>query len=417
MPRRLFVIDGGDQGESFLLPEAGTVLIGGSRKHTDICLHDLYVARVHCELAIAEGRVTVSDRETPTGTLVNGAKVTKQDVKPGDVIRVGNSHMRLDEADSFTGSDPDKPVPPPARAPAEPAKLPYLQVDRMGELSGHTLGHYKIGPVLGQGHFGPVFRAHDTKADLQVALKVLPPIFPADTEEMRCFVGAVKPVLFLHHPNLVALRGVGKTGPYVWLAKDLIRGESLLPLIQQASTAHGGKWRPVLRMAVHVARALVFLRRHRLIHANITPANILVPTDGGPVRLGDLGLWDGLVGTALQRQRLERKFLEELYFLSPEHIDPDATPDNLSDQYSLGTVVYALLTGRPPCAGASLEETLVAIRYAAPDKPKDFCRSLPDEFQVTLLRMLAKRPEERYSGPEPLLADLEKIASAAGQDV
>jgi serine/threonine protein kinase len=417
MTKRLSVIDGADQGRVFPLPDAGTVLIGSNRKHTNICLHDLYVARVHCQVEVEEGRVTVSDQESPNGTLVNGTKITKHDLQLGDVMRIGNSYLRLEERDAALPEEREEAETATPPAPEAPGKLPQLPADRLGELTGHILGNFKLGPLLGQGYYGPVFRAHDTKRDQAVAVKVLPAVFPADTEEMRRFVAAVKPVLFLQHPGLVLLRGIGKTGHYVWLAMQLIDGESLAAKIERARTIPKLKWRPPLRVALQMARALEFMRSHHLVHANITPANILLESEPKTARLNHLGFWDALVGSTLQRQVVERKFLAELPFLSPEHIDPKILVDELSDQYSVGAVVYALLTGRPPCEGKSQEETMARIRVALPTRPKELQRSIPEEFQAVVLRMLAKHPEERYPTPTPLLADLERIAAEHEEEV
>lgn len=96
MPLRLHVVDGADKGRVFPLPEAGVITIGSSHKHADIDLNDLYVARIHCELELQEGRTVVSDNGSATGTLVNGQKVRQQELFTGDVVRVGNSHLRLE---------------------------------------------------------------------------------------------------------------------------------------------------------------------------------------------------------------------------------------------------------------------------------------------------------------------------------
>jgi serine/threonine protein kinase len=418
MTKRLSVVDGGDQGRVFPLPESGVVLIGSNRKHTNICLHDLYVARVHCQVEVAEGQVVVVDQDSPNGTLVNGEKVAKRELKLGDVMRIGNSYLRLEERDAPLPEDAEETAPTVLRSPAPPGKLPHLPADRLDELIGQTLGNFKIGAVLGQGHFGLVFRAHDMKRDQPVALKVLPPDFPADTEEMRRFVDAVKPVMFMQHPNLVLLRGIGKTGPYVWLARELIEGESLAAKLERVSTAPKIKWKPAFRLAVHLARALEFAHENRLIHADLTPANILLEGDQAAARMNDLGFWDALVGSRLQQKVLERKFLAELPYLSPEHIDPDLSVDSLSDQYSVGALVYALATGRPPFVGRSAEETMDQIRDSfSPRRPKEIQRNIPDEFQAIVLRMLSKRPEERYPTSAALLAELEKLAASHGEEL
>ena len=99
MSLRLNVVDGGDRGQSFPLPATGTIRIGNYGGHTDICLHDLYVAKDHCHVEIADdGKVSLTAQPSAAGTLVNGAKVYQQEIKAGDVLRIGNSYLKLEMA-------------------------------------------------------------------------------------------------------------------------------------------------------------------------------------------------------------------------------------------------------------------------------------------------------------------------------
>src|SRR5262249_28448096 len=135
MAKRLVVIDGADQGQVLVLPESGTVLIGNNRRHCDICLHDLYVARSHFELEIAGERVQVHALDSPTGTLVNGVKVKECELRPGDVIRAGNSHLRLelvDESAAAAEPEPAAEEDPPLLV-EEPWHLVALPLDRIAE--------------------------------------------------------------------------------------------------------------------------------------------------------------------------------------------------------------------------------------------------------------------------------------------
>jgi serine/threonine-protein kinase len=437
MPRRLLVIDGADRGQSFLLPETGTILIGNSRRHADVCLHDLYVSRIHCEVAIEGEQVTVKDNNTPAGILVNGTRVPQQALQLGDVVRIGNSYLRLEEAQLPASGRPAAVRPTPARAvnnaaaapaaapgpaaqdkPAGPRKLPNVPADRLAELTCHTLAHFQLGHVLGRGYSGVVFRAHDLKTKQTVALKVLAPEFPANAGEMNRLVKVLRPTLAVRHPNLVAVLGAGMTGPYFWMALELVEGESLAGVIERLRTVRKIKWRRALRVGIHMALALEALRGHRLVHGNITPKNILVPVaDDDPIMLNDVALFKGLEGSVLQGKKLEEKLLAELPYLSPEHSDPEAILDDLSDQYGLGAVLYALLTGRPPFEGASPEEVLEQVRETPPVRPQQYQPAIPDELQAVVMRMLAKRPEERYLGPGPLLADLERIAAEYSEEL
>lgn len=416
MPRRLLVIDGADQGQSFVLPDSGSILIGNSRKHADICLHDLYVGRTHCELSIDGGRIVVSPRDTSNSTLINKVRITQQELQVGDVLRVGNSHLRLEEVDASELKDGDY-VSPNQRGSDQPESLPHLSLENLGDLSGGTLGHFELGTVLGRGHTGVVFRARDIKKDHDIALKVLAPDFPASDGEMKQFIQALKPVLPLRHANVVGLQGAGKSGLYVWVALELVEGENLETVSQRVAESRKFKWKPALRLAVHLARALEFLQRHRIVHGNIVPRNVLVPADGSPARLNDLVLQKALDGSELLLNVLENKLLAEMAYLSPEHVDPNMQPDESSDQYCAGAVVYALLTGHAPAQGKTPERTVELIRTGHPEKPKNLLPAVPDAFQAALLKMLAKRPEDRYSTPASLVADLEHIAASRQVDV
>ncbi len=203
--RRLLVIDGADKGRFFPLPETGNLMIGKSHKACDIILHDLYVARVHCQLQIDEDQVVVTHLEGDNGTLINGQRITEQPLAMGDVLRVGNEHLRLElfeaeqkpsgpsgdeEGDSAVSAEGtydvtreeeevdleivedgeevieiiDEDVEEAAeQVGEEPAagkafSLPHPPVDQLLRLEDQVFGHYRIGPLLGRGQSGVVFR-------------------------------------------------------------------------------------------------------------------------------------------------------------------------------------------------------------------------------------------------------------------
>jgi hypothetical protein len=407
VPLRLLVIDGADQGRFYLLPESGITLIGNGQKHADVCLHDLYVARVHCEVAVADGQVTVTARDTPAGTLINGKKITLGPLHPGDVLRAGNSHLRLEFAgdasawgEAHEEEDENRAKPP---------------ITRLEELGGQTLGHYDLSAVLGHGRCGMVYHAHDGKRDQPAALKVLDPGFPKCDQEMQAFIKALKARLPLTHPHLVALLGAGKSGRFCWIALELVAGENLAQVIRRHQAVKKVKWRRALDVARDVGRALAFIHQHHLRHGNVTPNNVLIEGETGAAKLNDLLFQEALEGSALQQTTMEQKLLAELPYLSPEQVDPRATVvDELSDLYSLGVLVYAVLTGRLPFAGDSPEDTIKQILRGQPIKPKKLNKHVPDEFQAVVMKMMARHPEDRYATAALLLADLEKLADAPG---
>jgi serine/threonine protein kinase len=419
MAWQLLVIDGADQGRYFPLADEGTITLGSSRKNADVVLHDLYVSRIHCQLeASAEGLV-VTDLESPSGTFINGQKITQvQSLQAGDVLRVGNSHMRLEvalgrEPDASAASAP-APVPEAPPEPPLPAKLPHLPAERLAELSGHYLAHYEIGPVLGKGHCGVVFRARDRKSDQLVALKVLLPQFPANDAEMSLFVRTMKTLLPLRHSHLVGQFGAGKTGRYCWIAQEYIEGESLAQVLERMGSPGKLAWKHALRLGIHVGRALAYLHSHNILHGNLTPFNILIRLGDKTVKLSDLLLSKALDGSALQLATLEAKLLAELGYLSPEQAHPDAFVDSLSDIYGLGAVMYARLTGRPPFQGQSPEQTLAMIHEAPLVKPTAYQTATPEAVEAAVLKMLARRQADRYQTPAELLTELEEFAEDEG---
>ncbi|HEV3145048.1 MAG TPA: serine/threonine-protein kinase, partial [Gemmataceae bacterium] len=281
MPWRLLVIDGADVNRFFPLPASGSMVIGNSHKYTDVCLNDLYVARVHCQIETEEDRVSLVALAEDRDTLLNGQKVTQQhDLKLGDVLRLGNTQLRLEVDD---GSRPD----PEQQAVKPPEELPGLEWDELDQLTGHTLGHFEIGPMLGRGHQGLVFRARDRQTRHEVALKVLSPDFPENKSELKHFAETIKIVAQIQEEHLVRWYSAGKTAWYTWISQELIEGNSLAHIIQRDESAPKLKWRNALKIAQDIGTALDCLFKRHMVHGNLTPANIVVAVDR-TAKLNDL---------------------------------------------------------------------------------------------------------------------------------
>jgi serine/threonine protein kinase len=410
MSKRLLVISGPDKGKEFPLPAGETLLIGRS-KATETRLSDPHVSRVHCQIQIEADKVIVNDYESAAGTFVNNRKITQQEIKPGDTIRIGETHLRFqddDVAEASTMAPPATPSPRPSGSPA----------DKLSDLTGKTVSHFEVGSVLSKGRTGVVFKARDTKENKEVAIKVLWPEISKVDEEMQRFVRAMKTMLPLRHPNLIAIFGAGKTGPYCWMAMEYVDGESLTQVIQRIGVAGLLDWRNAVRVAIHVARALEYAQEQQIIHRNITPNNILVRSSDKLTKLGDLMLAKALEGTLAETITRPGELVGDVSYMSPERTKGTmAEVDGRSDVYSLGATVYALLTGRPPFIGDSLTDTVRKIRQSEPEKPKKYQLAVPDQFEGVVLKMLAKRPEDRYQSAAELLKELERVAKFQGVTV
>jgi serine/threonine protein kinase len=404
MSLQLLVVDGPDASKVFTI-QAGPDLMLGRGQQCLYHLNDPRVSRAHCQVLLEGEQAVVIDNGGSGGTLVNGVPVKRQALKLGDVVHIGDTDLRLQLGD-FPLDVALAAIQQAGTAPKAPAAK---DTDQLAALSGQTLAHYEIGPVLGKGHLGMVFQAQDVKDGKKVALKVLQPEFAKDEEEIQRFIRAVKTMLPMRHPNLVALYGAGKTGAHCWIAMEFIDGESLTEVIQRIGVAGMLDWKKTLRVALDVARALAFAHGQHIVHRNVTPANILLQKSDQTAKLGDLMLAKALDGVLAQQLTRPGELVGAVEYMSPERTRGTQDIDGRADIYGLGATLYALLTGRPPFAGQTLVETITRIRQSEPVKPTKYQMSINGLFEAAVLKMLAKRPEDRFQSAAELVAELERI--------
>jgi serine/threonine protein kinase len=402
----LQIISGPHKGRSLLVEEGAPLLLGRSR-HAETRLEDPGVSRVHCEIELEDGQVLVTDLDSAGGTFINGQRISENVLRPGDVLRIGESQMRLHATGVVTAEDA------PTVVPDSTPQLLRLPAERLHELSGKVLSHYRVGPVIARGQSGLVFQATDFKDDRTVALKVLWPGSSSNSEKRR-FVRTVKTLVPLKHPNLVQFRGAGKTGPYCWVAMEFVEGESLDKVIERIGVAGMLDWRIAFRVAVHLARALEYAHGQNIIHRNLTPRNVLVQSADKVTKLGDLMLAKALEGQLAEQITRPGEILGDLRYMAPERTRGTTDVDGRSDLYSLGALVYAVLTGRPPFDGATLVEKIAKIRNEMPVAPKKFQMSIPDSCQSIVMKLLSKKPEDRFQTASELLKELERAAKVNG---
>ena len=400
MTPRLIVTAGPDKGRFFDLTAGQTLQVGRSQS-TGTRLTDPTMSRAHCEVEW-DGERAMLINISSGGTQVNGHSVSQHELKPGDVVRIGSTELRYQIGD---GSESTTIAPPPPR-PAPAGDL--------AALVGQTLAHYAVESLIAKGRSGFVFRARDESDGQTVAFKVLQPEFVRNEEDMQRFIRGMKTAMPLRYPNLVSLFKAGKTGVYCWMAMEYVEGESMTQVLQRIGVAGMLDWRYGYRVAVHIARALDYAHGHSIIHRNVTPTNILFRTADKTVKLGDLMLAKALESNAAQQITRPGELVGDVGYMSPERTRGSGDVDGRADLYGLGATVYALIAGRPPFTAPSLPELITRIRNAEPDKPKKYQMAVPDLFQGVIMKLLAKRPEERYETAKDLLADLERVGKFAG---
>jgi serine/threonine protein kinase len=399
MSALLVITAGPDRGRSFPLTPGTTLQVGRSQA-TATQLTDASVSRVHCEIEFDGARAVLINIST-NGTQINGKPAAQAELKPGDVIRVGSTEMRYQLAGAEAPTAPPRPV----------------AVD-LASLPGQTLAHYAIDSVIGRGATGVVFKAHDTQhGGRVVALKVLQPEFSSNDEDMQRFIRAIKTVLPLRHENLVTLYGAGKTGGFCWVAMEHVEGESMAERIKSIGVAGMLDWKYGYRVAVHIARALDYAHGQSIIHRNVTPTNILWRAADKTALLGDLMYAKAMEGALAKQVTRPGQLVGDIAYMAPERTTGSTDVDGRADLYGLGATVYALVAGRPPFTGSSLPELIGKIRNTEPEKPKKYQMAIPDLFQGTVMKLLAKVPEQRFQSAAELLTDLERVGKFAGVTV
>jgi serine/threonine protein kinase len=413
MSLELLVIAGPDKDRTFTLNVGANLMIGRSAQ-AHYQLSDPRVSRNHCQILLEGDQVTVTDNGGGGGTQVNGHKVQRHSLKMGDVIQIGDTKMRLQ-----VGDLPLDVAVAQAAGVKQAAKQTGTapKVEQLTALVGTTLGHYDVNMVIGTGHSCVVFHATDTKDNRPVALKVLQPEFSNDEEEMQRFIRAMKTMLPLSHPNIISTYAAGKTAGYCWVAMEYIAGENMQQVIDRIGVAGMLDWRQTFKTTVHIARALEHAHDRSIIHRNVTPTNILLEATTRVAKLGDLMLGKALEGALAKQITRPGEIIGDVAYMSPERTRGTADLDARSDLYGLGATAYALLTGRPPFGGRTLVEKISRIRQTEPEKPTKSQMSIPTQFEGVVLKLLAKRPEDRYQSAGELFKELTRIAKFTGVQV
>jgi serine/threonine protein kinase len=265
-----------------------------------------------------------------------------------------------------------------------------------------TLGRYRIVGELGRGAMGVVFRALDPLIEREVAIKTLLPDLPAEVmaEVRERFIREARSAGRLSHPNIVTIFDVGEQDGIAYIAMELLKGHSLLEVLKHPQRL---AFATIANVIAQVADALDMAQQHNIVHRDVKPANIMVD-NAGRVKLTDFGVAYVPAstitgnGTALGSPR----------YMSPEQVT-GAPIDPRSDIFSLGVVLYELLTKRTPFEHEG-DTTIFALmnRIASTPHPpvREVDSSVPAPFEHIVDRALAKKPAERYPRAGDMARDL-----------
>ena len=275
---------------------------------------------------------------------------------------------------------------------------------------GETVSHYRVVEELGRGGMGVVYRAEDLSLGRGVALKFLSESLAGDSLAGERFLREARTAAVLAHPNICTVYEIAEHHGRRFIAMELLQGEPLRARMQGTPLPVD----QVLDWGWQVCDALHAAHAAGVVHRDIKPANIFL-THGGALKVVDFGLAKTAADTAAADQPTQSLHLTNpgtavgtVAYMSPEQARGLAL-DARSDLFSLGVVLYELITGRLPFPGNTSAEMFAALLHRAPEPPLNFNRAVPARLQEIVAKALEKDPDVRYQSAAEMRADLKRL--------
>jgi eukaryotic-like serine/threonine-protein kinase len=269
-------------------------------------------------------------------------------------------------------------------------------------------GRYELHRRLGRGGMAEVYLARDQLLDRPVAVKVLFPALATDAGFVERFRREAQAAANLQHPNIVSVFDWGEANGTYFIVMEYVEGHTLAEMLRDEHRLHPDR---AAEITSDIAAALGFAHRNRVVHRDVKPGNVLITREGG-VKVADFGIARALSDTSDQNLTKTGSVMGTATYFSPEQAR-GAPVDPRSDLYSLGCVLYEMITGQPPFAG----DSAVAIAYKHvqenPVPPRHVDGSLPETLEAITLKCLAKNPSNRYPTAQDLRADLRRYLSGS----
>ena len=279
--------------------------------------------------------------------------------------------------------------------------------------AGTRFGPYEVLSPLGAGGMGEVYRARDMRLGREVAIKVLPAVLSSDGERVKRFEKEARAASALNHPNVVTIYDVGQSDSRFYIAMELVSGKTLRELLAAGALPV----RKQLSIASQAAEGLAKAHAAGIVHRDLKPENLMV-TEDGHVKLLDFGLAKLMDLDTPEEQKTHAPtasvgtepgiVMGTVGYMSPEQAA--ALPlDFRSDQFSFGSVLYEMATGKQPFRRASIPQTLAAIIQEEPEPIGSLSPTTPAPLRWLVERCLAKEAKERYASTEDLARELRSL--------
>jgi eukaryotic-like serine/threonine-protein kinase len=283
--------------------------------------------------------------------------------------------------------------------------------------AGDRLGSFEILAPLGAGGMGEVFRARDTRLGREVAVKILPEALADDPHALARFEQEARAVAALSHPNILAIHDFGRENGVVFAVMELLEGESLDRRVAREELP----WKKAVEVGAAVADGLASAHARGVVHRDLKPANVFVTRDG-MVKILDFGLARHEVfvteaertagHTAAAPETAPGTVMGTVGYMSPEQVRGDPA-DARSDIFSLGCILYEMLTGRRAFGERAAAETLASILRDHPADVSESGKPIPVQLNGAVRRCLEKSPDERFQSARDLAFALREILGSA----
>ncbi len=280
-------------------------------------------------------------------------------------------------------------------------------------LIGETIGHYRILRRIGAGSMGEVYLATDINVRRNAAVKVLPPHLTGNIQRLRRFEQEARAIAGLNHPNVMTIYEVGADKSRRYIVSELIDGETL----HERLVRGGMELSEALEIAIQVANALAAAHSAGIVHRDIKPQNIMLRPDGY-VKVLDFGIAklaerevppEELTDEALTLVETNvGSILGTVRYMSPEQAR-GAPVDKHTDIWSLGVVLYEMITGYAPFTGETARELMSSILEKEPPPLVRYFKDVPPELQQIVTKALQKNPEERYQKASEIIEPLRQL--------
>ncbi len=273
-----------------------------------------------------------------------------------------------------------------------------------------NLGRYEIIGELGQGAMGVVYKARDPLIDRVVAIKTinLSQALEEREEYEARFYQEARAAGRLSHHNIVTIYDVGKSGDVAYIAMEFLQGRELRDILNEKSVL---PLYQVLDIVAQVAQGLAYAHEHGIVHRDVKPSNIMIQKDGH-VKITDFGI-ARMASAAVRTQT--GMVLGSPKYMSPEQVMGKLT-DQRSDIFSLGVMLYEMLTGRPPFSGENVNAIMYQTLNAAPPQPSSLNPAVPDMLNFIVAKALAKKMDERYQNAAEFADDLRACRDSLPQE-